>query len=438
MGSNLYWLWLSLCLGRSASSFDRLIRVYRTPEEIYRASEAELVTALGTRNADVVRLGNKDLSAAQRIMDYCMMDDVGLLTYGSDAYPSRLRMLPDPPVVLYYKGELPHFEDRLFLSVVGTRRMSEYGKRMTFEISYDLARAGAVVVTGMALGVDGLASASAMAAGGKTVAFLGCGIDITYPPEHQYLMRSIIANGTVMTEYPPGTPPDGKNFPHRNRLMSGISQGALVIEGNRRSGALITARCAEKQGRDVFVLPGNADEENSEAPTLLLKGGATPVTCADDIISRYEGVYRGKLNIFKLLDPYKTNADQVSEHFHLSTRVYGGDVKRRSIFGARSKERKTEAPEKQKRRPSPAREKPQESPAPQDAGKPSEPREPEGLRLVDEFALSVYRRIPIGRAVSVDELCGDGMDAGRVMAALTVLEIHKCIASVAGGRYVRL
>lgn len=437
MGENLFWLWLSLRC-KSGDTFDRLIRAYRSPEEIYRAEEAELTLAVGSRTADVARLGNKDLSDAQRIMRFCAMTDVGILSYGDDRYPSRLRMLPDPPVVLYYKGELPNFEGNLFMTVVGTRRMSEYGKRMTFEIAYDLARAGATVVTGMALGIDGLASASAIAAGGKTVAFLGCGIDMTYPPEHKYLMNSIIRHGAVMTEYPPGTRPEGRNFPHRNRIMSGISQGVLMIEGNRKSGALITARSAEKQGRDLFVLPGNADEENSEGPSLLLKNGATPITCADDIINRYEGVYRGKLNIFKLLEPYGTTADRVIAQFHLSARTYAGDVKRNSSQAPSPPKPKPF----QRKRPEPREEATRETPVP--SAQPVAPvtpqaaKDPAGLRMVDETTLAVYRKIPLDRAVTVDELCADGTPPGTVMAALTLLEVHKCITMIAGGRYVRM
>ena len=440
MGENLFWLWLSLRC-KSGDTFDRLIRAFKSPEDIYRAEEADIALAVGSRNADVARLSNKDLTDAQRIMRFCTMTDVGILSYGDDRYPARLRMLPDPPIVLYYKGELPVFEGNLFLTVVGTRRMSEYGKRMTFEISYDLARAGATVVTGMALGIDGLASASAMAAGGKTLAFLGCGIDVTYPPEHKYLMNSIIRHGAVITEYAPGTRPDGKNFPHRNRIMSGISQGVLMIEGNRRSGALITARCAEKQGRDLFVLPGNADEENSEGPTLLLKGGATPITCADDIVNRYEGVYRGKLNIFKLLEPYGTSADRVIEQFRLSARTYAGDVRRASTSSPHppkpklfQRNRPTASGENTIREPvAPPPAEPQKTQAKETA-----PKEPVGLRMVDETTLAVYRKIPIDRAVSVDELCADGTNPGTVMAALTLLEVHKCIMMIAGGRYVRM
>lgn len=432
----LYWVWLGLrCMGLS-HVFDKLIRHYRSPLDIYHADADELEEILGKNTVAVARLSDRDLSDAARIMDYCMVSDIGILTYGSEKYPARLRMLVDPPVVLYYKGELPVFDGQLFLTLVGTRRMSEYGKRMTFEIAYDLARAGAVVVTGMALGVDGLAAASAIEAGGKTVAFLGSGIDIVYPPEHQYLMQCIIRHGAVITEYPPGTRPEARNFPHRNRLMSGIAQGVLMLEGNRKSGALITARCAEKQGRDLFALPGNADEENSEGPTLLLKNGAVPISCADDIVRRYEGVYGSRLNIFKLLEPYMSDAERVIRTYHLSARN-APEKKRNPLSNLFEKDKKKGffpgRTEKQK-------EKTNAKVAAPKVEKEAGPAlfDPPGLKLVDEKTLTVYRKIPIGRSVTVDELCTDGLNAGDVMAALTMLEIHRCVCSLAGGRYVRV
>ena len=230
MGENLYWVWLSQCCLYNSGTADRLLRIYKSPRTIYETDNAELKEALGEKNADLARMEDKDLSVAQRIMDFCMISDVGILSYGDPQYPARLRLLPDAPLVLYYKGKLPPFDGRLLVSVVGTRKMSEYGKRMGFEIAYDLARAGAIVVTGMALGVDGVASAAALAAGGRTIAVLGSGIDIAYPSAHKYLMGAIARKGLVLTEFAPGTPPDARNFPRRNRIISGLSQGVLVIE----------------------------------------------------------------------------------------------------------------------------------------------------------------------------------------------------------------
>ena len=427
MGENLYWIWLSQCCLYNSGTVDKLIRLYHSPRAIYEAKHSELEAALGEKSADLMRMAAKDLSEAHRIMDFCMLTDVGILTYSDPAYPARLRLLPDAPPVLYYKGKLPPFDGRLLVSVVGTRWMSEYGKRMGFEIAYDLARAGAIVVTGMALGNDGVAAAAALAAGGKTIAVLGSGIDIIYPREHQYLMHAIAQKGLVITEFAPGTPPEARNFPRRNRIISGLSQGVLVVEGNERSGALITARLAEQQGRDVYALPGNADEENSQGTTLLLKNGAHPVTCADDIIKRYETLYGNRLNIFNLLKPASANVDRVLASYRISAR--GDRCGNRQATSIPKQDKATPAPKKIENS-VPAVEK--VPPA-----KPS-PINEEKLGKLDESFVAVYRAMPAGRAVSIDEICATGIPAGQVMTALTMLELNKLVSSLPGGRYIRV
>lgn len=426
MGENLYWVWLSRCCRYDSGTVDRLIRIYRSPREIYKADHAELEEALGEKNADLARMRDKDLTEAQRIMDYCMLSDTGILSYGDPAYPSRLRLLADAPPVLYYKGKLPPFDGRLLISVIGTRWMSEYGKRMAFEIAYDLARAGAIVVTGMALGNDGVAAAAAMAAGGKTIAVLGSGIDIIYPREHQYLMHAIVQKGLVVSEFAPGTPPDKPNFPRRNRIISGLSQGVLVIEGNARSGSLITARLAEQQGRDVYALPGNADEENSEGTAMLLKNGAHPVTCADDIIKRYESLYGNRLNIFNLLKPSTAKVDRVIATYRVGSKKRSSTQKTASAAPQEADvKRETEKTTEQ-----PVVEKIQKAPP--------TPINEERLSKLDESVVAVYRAMPVGKAVTVDEICAAGFAAGQVMTSLTMLEMNKLVSPLPGGRYIRV
>ncbi|MBQ8351000.1 MAG: DNA-processing protein DprA [Clostridia bacterium] len=428
MGENLYWIWLSRCCLYNSGTIDRLYRIYKSPRVIYETSMTELEEALGGKNADLVRMQDKDLSDAQRIMDFCMISDVGILTYSDPAYPARLRLLPDAPPVLYYKGKLPPFDGRLLISVIGTRWMSEYGKRMSFEIAYDLARAGTIVVTGMALGIDGVASAAALAAGGKTIAVLGSGIDIVYPSEHQYLMNAIAKRGLVITEFAPGTPPEKRNFPRRNRIISGLAQGVLVIEGNERSGALITARLAAQQGRDVYALPGNADEENSHGTTLLLKNGAHPVSCADDIIKRYESLYGNRLNIFNLLKPTTANVERVISTYRVSA------SKKAPAHHHKDKMRVEQAaPPVAESKPIKHTPKAEKTPP----VKPS-PINEEKLSKLDESFVTVYRAMPTGKAVTIDEICATGISAGQVMTALTMLELNKLVSSLPGGRYIRV
>lgn len=440
MADNLYWVWLSECCQYNTDTFDRLVRHFATPRHVFRAEEEELISVVGKKNADVARIMRHDLSDAERVMRYCAMTDTGIISYGDDDYPARLRMLEDPPPVLYYRGRRLAVDDDLLVSVVGTRKMSEYGKRMAFEIAHDLARAGATVVTGMALGIDGVASAAALAAGKPTIAVIGSGLDIVYPREHMRLFSAIAEHGTVLSEFAPGTPPEGRNFPRRNRIISGLSQALVVIEGDDRSGSLISARHAEKQGRDIFALPGNADEKNSESTAILLKKGARPVTCADDVIRLYEPLYGARLNMFKLLEPTNVRMDKVLSSLRVSARPHYPKYK--TYEAATDEERLPQ--EKQVKQEKPRKSlfglrKEKESPAPIVGEKKGAPTlSPEKEKLLDEKAIAVYHAIPAERGMTVDELCAAGFAASEVLSALTMLEIHGCVTAVAGGRYMRI
>ena len=202
--------------------------------------------------------------------------------------------------MLYYKGILRDLEQDVCVAEVGTRTMTEYGSRAAYSVAYDLAKAGVVVVSGMAKGVDGMAHRGALDGGGYTVAILGCGIDRVYPPEHADLMRQIMKNGVVLTEYKPFSEPKGAHFPLRNRIISGLSQGTVVIEAPRGSGALITARTALEQGRDVFALPGKVGEMTSIGTNELIRDGAHIVTSAADILLEYQPLYPGKINLNRI------------------------------------------------------------------------------------------------------------------------------------------
>lgn len=208
-----------------------------------------------------------------------------LLTQEDPAYPERLRQIPAAPLVLYVRGAITPADD-LALGVVGTRRATAYGREVTTRLVSELAVAGLTIVSGLARGIDGYAHDAALRAGGRTIAFLGSGVDQIYPSEHRALAARIAdaGQGAVISEFHPGTPPDAPNFPARNRLISGFSLGVLVTEAPARSGALITTDFAAEQGRDVFAVPGSILSPNSAGPNELLKEGAQPVTCADDIL----------------------------------------------------------------------------------------------------------------------------------------------------------
>lgn len=206
-----------------------------------------------------------------------------IITWEDEGYPKLLAEIPDPPPVLYVRGELRP-EDGWAMAVVGTRRASTYGREITRRLVTVLAQSGVTIVSGLARGIDAVAHQTALEAGGRTIAVLGCGIDLVYPPEHRELARRIAAQGALVTEYPPGTPPEPGNFPPRNRIISGLSLGILITEAGRDSGALITADYAAEQGRDVFAVPGSILSAGCAGTNRLIQDGAKPVLDAADIL----------------------------------------------------------------------------------------------------------------------------------------------------------
>ncbi|MDP9365265.1 MAG: DNA-processing protein DprA, partial [Chloroflexota bacterium] len=208
---------------------------------------------------------------------------VSVLTRADANYPRLLAQIPAPPPVLYLRGELLP-EDEVAVAVVGTRRMTSYGREVTARLSSDLAAAGVTVVSGLARGVNAAAHRAALAAGGRTLAVLGSGPDVVYPPEHTDLAARIAEQGAVLADYPPGRKPDAPNFPARNRIVSGLSLGVVVVEAPARSGALITVDFAADQGRDVFAVPGGVLSAASAGCLRLLRDGARLVTSADDVL----------------------------------------------------------------------------------------------------------------------------------------------------------
>jgi DNA processing protein len=231
MNIQVLWIWLSLACTPGSVTFSKLISKFETPKAIFEATDDQLSAVLGRSSKDLRALSDKNTDKAEEIFKYCTSKNIGILNYSDNNFPENLRNIPTPPVLLYYRGVLPDFKNSFCVSVVGTRRLSEYGLKNAFQISSDLAKAGATIVSGMALGIDGVSHAGALSGGGVTVAVLGSGIDVCYPSEHKLLARNIVKNGCVFTEFAPGTRPERHNFPRRNRIISGLSEATLVIEG---------------------------------------------------------------------------------------------------------------------------------------------------------------------------------------------------------------
>jgi len=294
-----YSVWLSLACGEGSSFAEILLGRFGTAKRVFEADEEVLREIFGDddKSGIVPRLLDKNLSRADHILEYCEKNNVSLICAGDFNYPGRLRNIKAYPVVLYYKGTLLNLDEHLCVGMVGTRDMSDYGKFTAYNLSAELALCGAVIVSGMAKGIDSASHKGALAAHGFTAAVLGCGIDRCYPSENRRLMDAIIEKGVVFTEYPPGTEPAGKNFPQRNRIISGLSQAVVVVEAPLGSGALITAKAALSQGRQLFAVPGNVDHPNSRGAIDLIKNSALPVSEAYDILREYEHVYNPRINI---------------------------------------------------------------------------------------------------------------------------------------------
>jgi DNA processing protein len=212
---------------------------------------------------------------------------IEVLTWEDEAYPTRLRDVDNAPPVLYLRGTITP-DDDWAVAIVGTRRATSYGRQVTEGIARELAHNGVTVVSGMARGIDGVAHRAALDAGGRTLAVLGSGVDRIYPPEHRRLAEEIVAQGALVSDYPPGTPPEGRNFPPRNRIIAGLSLATVVVEAGRRSGALITSDFALEQGREVFAVPGNVMAPQSRGPNRLIQQGAHPLLDPKEILETLE------------------------------------------------------------------------------------------------------------------------------------------------------
>lgn len=285
----VHWIWYAMLPKLSAKQKLSLLERFSDPEDIYYTEQFDRVPDLSGEMQDA--LENKDLTEAQRVMKRCADKKISVLTIRDAAYPSRLRNIPNPPLVLYYKGVLPDFEGQPVIGVVGTRKASAYGLHNARQMSEEIAASGGLVVSGGASGIDTMALQGAMEAGKPVVAVLGNGIDVVYPRSNRALFARIEENGCLMAEYLPGTGPKPWQFPERNRIISGLSNGVLVVEAPERSGALITARDAFEQGREVFAVPGNIGVPSGAGSNKLLQDYGTAVLSGWDVLKEYAPQY---------------------------------------------------------------------------------------------------------------------------------------------------
>ncbi len=303
-----YWLWLTSRKGMDPVSALTVLDHFTTPERAYYA-DGEDYNDLPIRPQACQGMLDKELDSAEGILERCDKLDLRIMTFQDGDYPSRLKQLADPPAVLYIRGKVFHFDEEAAIAVVGAREPSVYGRQCAERFGLELAGAGALVVSGMAEGIDSCAIRGALKGGGPVVSVLAGGIDVPFPAHHRYLYEDVAAAGALISEYPPGTPHKGHHFRPRNRILSGLSLGVLAVECRMQSGTMLTVNHAIEQNRDVFAVPGPiAGAPMSEGPNRLIRQGARLVTCGADILEEYWGRYPLRLSRSAPLTPEAAQA----------------------------------------------------------------------------------------------------------------------------------
>ena len=294
MSALKYWLWLTSLPGLGNQLRLALLQHFGSPEDVYFADEGRYLLA-GADREQAARLADKRLTEADRILGLCDRLRIRIVTLQDADYPDRLRNIFDPPCLLYARGRMPRFDEELAVAMVGTRTCTPYGIRAAEELGYGLAKGGALVVSGLARGIDTASIRGALRAGGVTAAVLGGGVDVVYPRENRNFFEDVAAAGVLLSEYPPGTEPKPGHFPIRNRILSGLCAAALVVEAPERSGALITANLALEQSRDVYAVPGPIFARDSVGCNRLIRDGAGLVEEPWDLLRDYVERFPGKL-----------------------------------------------------------------------------------------------------------------------------------------------
>lgn len=399
----IYWIWMQRAVGAGGSAVSRLLEAFSSAEAVYRADRTALM-GVGVRGRALEALCRKELKDAEKQRERCAR--LGwMLTPEDELYPEPLKHIFSPPLVLYGKGRLPDFGDAALpaVGVVGTRKCTPYGISTAAAMSAGLAAVGCPIISGGACGIDRAAHEGALYADGHTVIVQACGLDVNYPVANRDLRREVLENdGAIVTEFAPGTAAHRGNFRVRNRLISGMSRGVCVVEAPSISGALITARAARDQGRDVFAVPGRVTDENSAGSHELIREGATLVTRPSDILSEYPQHFGRKLT---------EEADRAQTAYYEWLEKGARQALKVADASAEIAVAATLTVETE-----------------------GEPQPcPDG---VGATARTVYACIT-DEELAVDEICErEGLTPGEVFAALTELELFGCVESRPGKRYI--
>ncbi len=293
----LYLVWLASVTATGSVLPNTLLKYFSSAKRVYEASREELEEAPVEWKNRLGPLLDKDLSYAEKVLEYCEKNGVGITCPGDHFYPQRLRELQNAPIVLYHLGKFCDIDLTPCVTVVGTREPSPYGQRAAKRLCVDLARGGATLVSGLARGIDALAHRAALFCESFTIGVLGCGIDRVYPPEHRDLIEQVSQTGLLLTEFAPGTPPNAKNFPLRNRLLAALGDLTLVVEAGAQSGALITAEHCIRLKRTIYTVPGSIFAASAAGSNHLLRCGAKSALNAEELLSELSAKYPGKLSV---------------------------------------------------------------------------------------------------------------------------------------------
>lgn len=406
MASLKYWLWLASREKVGKTRLMAALNWFGDPELVYKADEKSLKYVEGIRPSDITAFMDKNTDEVDKILDTCADKNISIVTFQDAGYPTLLKSIDDPPFALYVLGKLPDMDNEIPIAVVGSRKASLYGQISAKRLGYQISRCGGLVVSGMAQGIDSMAQTGALLGDSRTVAVLGGGVDVIYPKSSRYLYGDIVARGAVISEYPPGTAPKADHFPVRNRIISGMCYGTVVVECPEKSGSLITANRALEQGRDVFAVPGKIDNDACRGSNKLIQDGAILVSCGWDVMREYTHLASGKA---------KFQADAVD-------------------ITAENGIRKTEKTEEKadnkpkKKVPSPKIEKKVIDKEPDKIYiQPIEELGPDAKAIVEALG---------DRTLHVDDIIElTQMKAARVLATLTLLEIKGIVKQSAGKRF---
>ena len=431
---NAYWIWLQETIGCGSRKISNILSNFTFAEDFYRASLEEKLMCGCFSQKDINKLKNTSLDNARKTINRCKECEIDIITIGDVAYPKRLMEIDSPPAVIYIKGNKDVLREDFSVAMVGTRTATPYGTRSAFKIAYDLAKNDVVIISGGALGIDTFSHRGALQADGKTVCVLGCGIEYRYLRENDELKKQMIRKGAVISEYPPDARASRYTFPQRNRIISGLSKGVLIVEAGSKSGSLITANLALEQGRDVFAVPGDISSSVSFGTNELIKDGAKAVTSAEDILKFYKGDKRERRKTKRTAEPKK---EQAFEQFDIIFDNAFDNVKAESFYSAkRSIENiAPKVPEAMKTKSKPKTAKPKKKEPEKKIECPPEKISEEDFNDLSENSQKVLLAFD-SDVMHVDRLVEkSGLPINIVHSVLTQLEMYDYIEQLDGRNY---